>query len=129
MTTQFTVAEASTELAARDRALAQFLSQRLAEVEMHGCGAEWKALAGTRDVLTEFQDKYSRVAQMADYDFFVAQIDTMRWVLCCTATRAFSSHPEFSPAYRPADPDTSPHGRPGPRSSSRHENSEEGGQK
>ncbi|MFF8902497.1 hypothetical protein ACF082_34060 [Streptomyces lydicus] len=79
----------------QDRALAQFLRDRLTDVETTGCAAERRALAGLREVLVEFEEKHPLAARMPADDFFVAQIDTLRWVLRCTATSAFLQHPDF----------------------------------
>lgn len=86
----------------RDRALGGFLRQRIADVGLHGCGAERKALAGVAQALQEFEEKCERLAGMAPDDYFTAQIDTLRWVLQCVASGTFSSHPEFLAGFRPS---------------------------
>ncbi|MFC9816507.1 hypothetical protein ACFVJM_31110 [Streptomyces virginiae] len=87
-----------------DHALAVFLRKRIVEAVAYGCTAEQKALAGVGKVLVEFEEKHPRQAQMAHDDFFTAQIDTLRWVLRCVATGAFSAHPEFQPVFDPSLP-------------------------
>ncbi|MGW7362945.1 hypothetical protein ACWGI8_05815 [Streptomyces sp. NPDC054841] len=87
-----------------DQALCGFLRKRIAEADACGCPAEQKAFAGVADVLTEFEEKHPRVAQMGHDDFFVAQIDTLRWVLPCIAAEAFSAHADFKPIFRPYAP-------------------------
>lgn len=98
------VPSAVTDVPGMDRALAVFLRKRIAEADAYGCAAEQKALAGVTEVLAEFEEKHPRQAQMAHDDFFTAQIDTLRWVLRCVATGAFSAHPEFQPAFNPSVP-------------------------
>ncbi|MFF3358828.1 tryptophan synthase subunit alpha [Streptomyces sp. NPDC002917] len=93
-----------TTLPARDQALCAFLRKRIAEADACGSSAEQKALAGAGKVLTEFEEKHPQVPHMAHDDFFVAQIDTLRWVLRCIAAGAFSAHPEFQPAFLPSAP-------------------------
>ncbi|MDQ1013106.1 hypothetical protein QFZ82_007591 [Streptomyces sp. V4I23] len=56
---------------AKDAALAAFLRARIAEVDIHGCGAERKALTGIRAVLSEFEEKHDRVADFPSDDYFV----------------------------------------------------------
>ncbi|WP_328973887.1 MULTISPECIES: hypothetical protein [unclassified Streptomyces] len=98
------VSSAVTDVPVMDRALAVFLRKRIAEADAYGCAAEQKALAGVGEVLAEFEAKHPRHAQMAHDDFFTAQIDTLRWVLRCVATGAFSAHPEFQPVFNPSIP-------------------------
>ncbi|WP_329453497.1 tryptophan synthase subunit alpha [Streptomyces sp. NBC_01724] len=94
-----------TTLPAKDQALCAFLRKRIAEADAYGSPAEQKALAGAGKVLTEFEEKHPQVPHLAHDDFFVAQIDTLRWVLRCIAAGAFSAHPEFQPAFLPSSPE------------------------
>lgn len=79
---------------ATDAALAAFLRARIAEVDIHGCGAERKALAGVHAVLSEFEEKHDRVTDFPSDDYFVGQIDALRWVLQCVVAATFSGHPD-----------------------------------
>jgi hypothetical protein len=79
-----------------DRALAGFLRTRITELDTHGCSAERKALAGVHEVLVEFEEKHSRVSDFDSSDYFVGQIDALRWALQCVARATFSAHPDYS---------------------------------
>lgn len=102
---KFTPSSVFADTSAHDQALISFLRNRIAEVSVHGCQAERKALAGAAAALDEFEEKAPRRAHMAHDDVFLAQIDTLRWVLHCTAG-TWSRHPDFSPAFRPTTPVT-----------------------
>lgn len=87
---------------ATDAALAAFLRARIAEADVHGCGAERKALAGILAPLAEFEEKHDRVTDFPSDDYFVGQIDTLRWMLQCVAAAAFSAHPDIAAVLKPS---------------------------
>lgn len=78
-----------------DRKLAAFLRARITELDTHGCSAERKALAGVSEVLREFEEKYDRTVDFHPSDYFIGQIDTLRWVLEQVALATFSAHPDL----------------------------------
>jgi len=85
----------------RDTRFAQFLAQRLAEVEETGCLAERKLAAGMLDLYTEWNHK-RELAGAAEGDFFSGQVSAMGWALRCLAHSAWWNTPGWEPAFHPA---------------------------
>ncbi|MGW4490514.1 hypothetical protein [Streptomyces sp. NPDC004376] len=85
----------------RDTRFAQFLAQRLTEVEETGCLAERKLTAGMLDLYTEWNQK-RELAAATDGDFFNGQVSAMGWALRCLAHSAWWNTPGWEPAFHPA---------------------------
>ncbi|MEU2605037.1 hypothetical protein [Streptomyces albus] len=85
----------------RDTRFAQFLAQRLTEVEATGCLAERKLAAGVLDLYAEWNQK-RELAAATEEDFFNGQVSAMGWALRCLAHSAWWNTPGWEPAFHPA---------------------------
>ncbi|MCX5173386.1 MULTISPECIES: hypothetical protein [Streptomyces] len=85
----------------RDARFAQFLAQRLAQVEATGCLAERKLAAGMLDLYTEWNQK-RELAAATEKDFFNGQVSAIGWALRCLAHSAWWNTPGWESAFHPA---------------------------